>query len=205
MKYSTIGAAVSLAMLLTPALAAANTYDLDFSADGETGALVLTTSGPLSVTGTLVTSISGEVDGFAATELAAGSFASNDNLIYAGTPLVDFLGLGFEFDGQMQSLYWTGGYQAGSKGGPATAQTLNYDGDPFTYYKNFKRKTGPVGVLGNTGELALCVVSTCGRTGSPPADIRLGVPEPTTWVMMLVGFCGLGAAMRTRRRRAITA
>jgi hypothetical protein len=205
MRYSSIGTALALAMLLTPALAAANTYDLDFTANGETGDLVLTTSGALSATGTLVTSISGEVDGFAVTELAVDAFASNDNLIYAGTPVVDYLGLGFEFDGKMQSLYWTGGYQAGPKGGPKTAQTLNYDGDAFTYYKNYKRHLGAVDVLGNSGGLALCIVSTCGRTGSPSADIRLGVPEPATWAMMLVGFSGLGAAMRARRRRSITA
>ena len=30
-----------------------------------------------------------------------------------------------------------------------------------------------------------------------------GVPEPTTWVMMLVGFTGLGAALRRRHRVAI--
>jgi hypothetical protein len=29
-----------------------------------------------------------------------------------------------------------------------------------------------------------------------------GVPEPTTWAMMLTGFFGMGGALRTRRRRA---
>jgi hypothetical protein len=32
-----------------------------------------------------------------------------------------------------------------------------------------------------------------------------GVPEPATWAMMLVGFGGLGAAMRRSRRRAVRA
>jgi PEP-CTERM motif len=31
------------------------------------------------------------------------------------------------------------------------------------------------------------------------------VPEPATWAMMLVGFGGLGVAMRTKRRQAIAA
>jgi hypothetical protein len=30
-----------------------------------------------------------------------------------------------------------------------------------------------------------------------------GVPEPAAWVMVLVGFAGLGAAMRARRRRVV--
>uniref|UniRef100_UPI003982F4AA PEPxxWA-CTERM sorting domain-containing protein n=1 Tax=Phenylobacterium sp. TaxID=1871053 RepID=UPI003982F4AA len=29
-----------------------------------------------------------------------------------------------------------------------------------------------------------------------------GVPEPATWAVMLVGFAGIGAALRRRRPRA---
>jgi hypothetical protein len=36
------------------------------------------------------------------------------------------------------------------------------------------------------------------------ADIAAGVPEPTTWGLMLVGLAGLGAAIRRRRRLAPT-
>lgn len=32
-----------------------------------------------------------------------------------------------------------------------------------------------------------------------------GVPEPATWAMMLMGFAGLGGALRARRRMAFTA
>lgn len=32
-----------------------------------------------------------------------------------------------------------------------------------------------------------------------------GIPEPTSWALMLVGFGGLGAALRTRRRRVALA
>ena len=33
----------------------------------------------------------------------------------------------------------------------------------------------------------------------------VGVPEPATWAMMLVGFAGLGAAMRSQRKQAAAA
>jgi len=37
------------------------------------------------------------------------------------------------------------------------------------------------------------------------ADFAAGVPEPATWAMMLFGFGGLGAAIRSRRKQAATA
>jgi hypothetical protein len=46
-----------------------------------------------------------------------------------------------------------------------------------------------------------------GERGSPisdsaSVDIAQVVPEPAEWVLMLVGFAGLGAALRTQRRPA---
>jgi hypothetical protein len=57
-----------------------------------------------------------------------------------------------------------------------------------------------------------CLAGSCGETesGAPPFalidSVALnGVPEPSTWVMMLVGFAGLGyAGLRSRRRAAIS-
>ena len=37
--------------------------------------------------------------------------------------------------------------------------------------------------------------------GPAISDISLAVPEPATWAMMLLGFGGLGAALRMNRRR----
>ena len=36
-----------------------------------------------------------------------------------------------------------------------------------------------------------------------PISLRAGVPEPAAWVMLVIGFGGLGAAMRSRRRQSI--
>ena len=49
-----------------------------------------------------------------------------------------------------------------------------------------------------------CGGEICGYPLSGAVTLGLGsaVPEPATWAMMLVGFGGLGAAMRTRRRSA---
>jgi hypothetical protein len=45
-----------------------------------------------------------------------------------------------------------------------------------------------------------------GKTGNVGATlVPTGVPEPASWAMMLVGFGGLGAALRSRRSRAVVA
>jgi hypothetical protein len=58
--------------------------------------------------------------------------------------------------------------------------------------------TGPIGETGNT---------YAGFQGLGDEGWAIGsysVPEPATWMMMLVGFGGLGAALRMRRRNAPT-
>jgi hypothetical protein len=47
------------------------------------------------------------------------------------------------------------------------------------------------------------VTSTYDPAGLTVSLSVTGVPEPATWAMMLVGFGGLGAAIRTRRSRAV--
>ena len=44
------------------------------------------------------------------------------------------------------------------------------------------------------------LANTCDPSGATCSFTRTVVPEPATWAMMLVGFGGLGLAMRSRRR-----
>jgi len=61
--------------------------------------------------------------------------------------------------------------------------------------------------LATNGEL-ITHVSVSGANLSSAGQIRLGgvasfVPEPASWALMIVGFGGMGAALRARRRRAL--
>ena len=67
------------------------------------------------------------------------------------------------------------------------------------------------GFVAGTNTLDFIVQNSGGPTGvrvemSGTAD-RLGggVPEPASWAMMLVGFGGMGALLRSRRTRAALA
>jgi hypothetical protein len=53
-----------------------------------------------------------------------------------------------------------------------------------------------------TGEAGVYTLSfgPIAETGSLTYTLSTLVPEPATWALMLVGFGGLGAAMRARRR-----
>lgn len=51
----------------------------------------------------------------------------------------------------------------------------------------------------------LILIANDGPGGEATVLFNSGVPEPATWVMMLVGVGGLGAAMRSRRKEATVA
>jgi len=49
------------------------------------------------------------------------------------------------------------------------------------------------------------VLGSNGKTGLIGATLGGGVPEPAAWAMMLLGFGGIGALLRNRRRHALAA
>lgn len=133
--------------------------------------------------------------------LNCGSAASCDALIGTGVPFSEF-GVPFEaaisgdFGGAVigdgQSVLLTQGSPSGvsaifysgtvtNNGGVLTGTNLNY----FT-------NTCPEGSFS-----APC---TTIRATAPTFVVRAGVPEPSTWAMMLLGFGAIGMAFRTKRR-----
>ena len=61
----------------------------------------------------------------------------------------------------------------------------------------------PTGSFGGTPTLLSSdVVSSTGATGNVGTGLRSAVPEPTSWAMMLVGFAGIGFAMRRQKAAA---
>ncbi len=118
----------------------------------------------------LVTGVTGTVDGFAITGLV--SYGGNDNLLYQPGNYVDRAGLAFAANGKDYNIF-------------AITPTP----------------------AGNYGFCVSTVEPSC--TGSeadnaPKATFTLttavsAVPEPSTWAMMILGFCGLGFLAYRRR------
>jgi len=89
-----------------------------------------------------------------------------------------------------------------SCGGNCWVELLNATdsaGNPVFWDENNGPSNAWDSALGN-----LRNIDVAGTTGSETFDITglIGTPEPATWALMLAGFAGLGAMMRTRRRVA---
>ena len=93
--------------------------------------------------------------------------------------------------------------------------TGTFGGTPFSFSLPYTISIGSVTdsitLGGNTVKLngALyhfntVTLSSDGPTSSGDLTATVAVPEPATWGMMLVGFGAMGAAMRSRRRDAVS-
>ena len=83
--------------------------------------------------------------------------------------------------------------------GGTTIATLNLNSsDPLTLYTYTFTTTG--------GNLVFTENGPSNQQGNILDNVTLSsVPEPATWALMLIGFGGLGAAMRVSRRKAALA
>jgi hypothetical protein len=124
----------------------------------------------------LVTSISGTADGETISGLT--SYAGDDQMIsWPGTPQLDFPGLAIETTtGDAFNMYFNG-FTSGTPGG-------DYDCGVAGYCM-----IGP-GVPGTSGLDGPDPYASLTAFSATPT----GVPEPSTWALMTLGFAGLGFA-----------
>jgi hypothetical protein len=91
------------------------------------------------------------------------------------------------------------------------AYTVSFDGSTIASYSPeavgwTARTTGAFTALASSGTLTFAAPLLCCDNGAGIDDVTLngggttGVPEPAAWALMLVGFAGLGAVTRARRR-----
>jgi hypothetical protein len=187
MKLSTILAAgAGAAVLSLASAAAADTFAWSYTG---THGYTVTASGTLTATALgggafAVTSITGTRNGSAITGLTA--YAGNDNEVFTTDPHLDYPGLAFLVGGDAFNVYFDG-----TDGPPGTG------GDPYA-----------CGFAGYC-EIGPGVTGTGGLGGPDPinpiAFTLTAVPEPAEWALMLLGFGGLGLALRLRRGRPAAA
>ncbi len=139
------------------------------------------------------------------------------------------LGIGFSFPPQSSTVTVNGTRITNNAGGFDDGQgadggliTVGGDNDPFstllpTYDNDHERynltpyvKVGDTSITIATANASqddnifLAAFRVSGRAGvNAPPPPPSGVPEPGTWAMMLVGFGGMGAAMRRRRHSKV--
>jgi hypothetical protein len=181
-----LAAVAGVALMATASIASAETFAWSYTG---THGYVVTASGTLTATALgggayAVTSITGMRNGVSIDGLSA--YAGSDNEVFTTDPHLDYPGLAFLSGGSAFNTYFDG-----TDGPPGTG------GDGYA-----------CGFAGYC-EIGPGVPGTSGLDGPDPIhsiDFTLtltSVPEPATWALMLLGFGGMGAALRRRRTPAV--
>lgn len=157
----------------TPA-AAVTFYDLNYSTSDATVAAKLTVD-DRDPSRLLVTGITGTRNGEAITQLVqAKGFAGNDNIVFNNDPYFTYFGTAFK----VGSAYYN-----------------VYNGSDYN---------------GGISQMLECRASNCNTTFASPKIVSFSfkasagaVPEPSTWMMLILGFGAVGYAMRRRQKVAV--
>ena len=139
-----------------------------------------------------------------------GSFS----FVYTGATIANYLGSGINLvhNSNLLSGVFTDAWIQGA-GGSGSTNLANMNGGTVTYasaYKSFAN------VLPGSEEFALNLLNVSPAFGANTNKAlknftangggnfsAIAVPEPATWGLMIVGFGGVGAMVRNRRRHAI--
>ncbi len=208
MKLALATAALGLAVAATPASAA-----IVLNADGTVGlnhnagtnAFTVNFGGPSGTTASLLLTLTGGIGNSyifnysfnntgTIAKLVGFAFDTDPTLASVTSPVGDPLKFGananFPGVGTVDACFYSGN-NCGAANGQATSFnggfTLNFNSGPVTLSNFVDRYASIGGSGGPSGEGSGVVLH-------PP------VPEPATWAMMLVGFGGIGMAMRRRRK-----
>lgn len=133
--------------------------------------------------------------------------ASVSNLVNFGfttdPTLLGITGTGMNF--YFNPNNFPGGYNVDACAGPlagANCDAANGQGDSFsgTFTLDFGNNTNSI-TLGNFVDryASLCELGTDCPSGEG-VPVTRGVPEPASWALMLLGFAGVGVAMRRSRK-----
>jgi hypothetical protein len=126
-------------------------------------------------------------------------------------------GYQYSIEGSNDGVNWTPLFDTISVNGAGEPFTLGtYTGTAPTWVDNvLTNGVGPAGTVGYIADFSFAgaykefAFGTSTFAGPLNSEQELSgvaaVPEPATWAMMLVGFGGLGAAMRASRRKPLGA
>jgi len=185
-------ALAGMALMAVSGTARAATFMLDYTSNGAaplTANLLVTTADTLNAVGGYdVTDISGDVSGDTITGLIANpnqpgwSYSADgwfmiDNVFYPGDRPVSYWGLLFQ----------------------SAAHEYNLFSDSATTYELYQA-TPHVGFTQNSVGTVFSSVALPNPHGPGDEASTGAVPEPASWMTMLLGFGALGAVMRFSRR-----
>jgi hypothetical protein len=208
--HALLGAAIGLALSLGAA-GMANATVYTFTQDGCTGTCGTGPFGTVTVTpdGSLANTLDFAVQLFGTETFHDTNDPQHHALTFdlVGDPTITISGLG--------SPFTVNGTQAAGSNSSAPFGSFDYvinlpkdSADPSSF--SFKATGAAPLTLDyvTTGSthiyFASDIYGTNGKTGNVGATLTAGgVPEPASWALMLVGFGGLGAALRHRRSQAL--